>query len=542
MGKLGFNDSVNLFNIDILAPTEKEIRTIGKITKLNIFSTGFEFEPAGLFSTTIYGPVGSTERNFRFGYIDLGIPLMHPLVYQHAISINPLYKDIIHGDVHAVFDTTINDFVKVTMDSASVGETGLHFFLKHIGKIDLTQGQSDQRDTKIEMIRKYTTEDNLIKYLLVLPAGMRDYVVKDGKPSEDEVNDKYRAILSISSNLINMNVKRENISDYNLIIIKMQKLFLDIYLHFKTILNDKTGFIQDKWSKRAIKYGTRNVITPITKLMYNMDSENKIGFNDTVVGLYQYVNGINPITKYHLHELFISKILDPTSNQTFLFNKDTLKPETVSLKPKTMRNWTTFEGLDDILYKMGQDDIRYDGVKLDDHYLLLVKDDGLNITVYFPNDDIENVKGLRPLTYMELFYLAIYSVRNKYPALLTRYPVIGIGSTYLTNIHVKTSVIDRDVNVTMNGIVKEIYGYPKLDEKPFNAVSPHYTRLGRLDGDHDGDLVSVNFLMLDETLDERDALFNSLKFYISPNNEMTYSVAIEPINMIMMHMTDTLGK
>ncbi len=539
MKKVDFSDT-QLFNIDILAPTAQDIKTIGKITKLNIFSTGHEFEPEGLFSTAIYGEIGSKERNTRFGYIDLGIKLLHPLVYQHAISLNTLYKDIIHGTVYAVFDEEIKDFVKVENDSITSGKTGLHFFLDHVEKLDLIKGQSDQRDFKIDMLKRYSTKDNLIQYLLVLPAGLRDYVIKNGKPSEDEVNDKYRAMLSIASNLINMNISKSNLADYNAIIIRMQKIFLEIYLHFKTILSDKKGFIQDKWGKRAVKYGTRNVITPMTKLLHNMDGENKIGFNDTVVGLYQYVNGINPITKNKLNEVFISKLLDPNSDQAYLFNKDTLKPEPVALKPKTLREWTTFEGLDGILHKLGQDDIRYDGVRLDDHYPVLVRDKGDNIDLYFPNDNIENVKGLRPITYMELLYLTIYDIRKKYPATLTRYPVTGVGSTYLTNIHVKTSVIDRTINLTMNGVTKSVYGYPKLNEKPFNSVSPHYTRLGRLGGDHDGDTVSINFLMLDDPLEERDELFNDIKYYVSPNNQMTFSVAIDPVTLVMQTLTDTL--
>lgn len=491
MKKLDFSNK-QLFNIDILAPSAQDIKTIGKITKLNIFSTGHEFEPEGLFSTMIYGEVGSKERNTRFGYIDLGVKLLHPLVYQHAISLNTLYRDIIHGEVHAIFDKELNDFVKVTDDSIGSGETGLYFFLKYIHKVDLTKGQSDQRDFKIDMLKKYSTENNLIQYLLVLPAGLRDYVIKNGKPSEDEVNDKYRAMLSIASNLINMNISKSNLSDYNAIIIRMQKIFLEIYLHYKTILSDKKGFIQDKWGKRAVKYGTRNVITPMTKLMHNMDGDNKIGFNDTVVGLYQYVNGINPITKNRLNEIFLSKLLDPNSDQAYLFNKDTLKPEPIALKPKTLREWTTFEGLDNILHKLGQDDIRYDGVRLDDHYPILIQDNGDTINLYFPNDNIEGIKNLRPITYMELLYLSIYDIRKKYPATLTRYPVTGVGSTYLTNIHVKTSVIDRTVKLTMNGLEKTVHSYPVLDKKPFNSVSPHYTRLGRLGADFDGDFTTRN--------------------------------------------------
>lgn len=46
--------------------------------------------------------------------------------------------------------------------------------------------------------------------------------------------------------------------------------------------------------------------------------------------------------------------------------------------------------------------------------------------------------------------------------------------------------------------------------------------------------------MLEDTLKERDELFNDIKFYISPNNQMTFSVSVEPVDLVMKTLTDTL--
>lgn len=528
-----------LFNIDILSPSKNDVKFLGEIVKLNIYSSGHEFEPEGLFSADIFGPVGSRERNRVFGYIDLGVSLLHPLIYQHITSLNGFYKDIIHGKVKAVFDKDVKDFVPLEDDGLGIGGSGLHYFLKHASELDLSneKGSSDQRDFKIDMFERY--HNKTIQYLLVLPAGLRDHIVKDGKPSEDEVNDKYRGMLSMANNIKAMGLKDEDMEMYNPMLITLQELFLDIYLHFKNILEGKTGAILSMWAKRAVMHGTRNVITPVTKLVEDIRSENKIGFNDTVVGLYQYMNAINPLAKHRMNLVFLNRILNPDNSITRLFDKDG-NTVPIKIKPKTMRKWTTFEGLDKILNSLGQDEKRYQPIKIEDHYPLMVKDSKDKIEIFFPGE--ETVKGCRPITYMEFAYLAIYDIRNKYPAEVTRYPVTGIGSTYLTNLYIKTTVNDRTVELTMDGVTKTIYNYPILNENPYNSMSPHYTRLEALGADHDGDTMSLNVLFLDESLEDRDKLFKDLKYYISPDNTLTFSADIPPDKILMLHLTEDAGK
>jgi hypothetical protein len=169
-----------------------------------------------------------------------------------------------------------------------------------------------------------------------------------------------------------------------------------------------------------------------------------------------------------------------------------------------------------------------------------VYDDGKNIEVIFNTDTMTNTydpKYIRPITYIELMYLAIYDVRSKYPGLLTRYPVAGLGGIYPTYLYVKTTVIGRTVSVTMNGITKEVIEYPRLGEEYVNSLSPHFTKLQRLDADFDGDKVSLNVLYTEESIAEINKLLNSKEFYITPTGEITFSIKTDTLELVMLHLS-----
>ena len=53
----------SLFNIDPLVISDKQALLMGEVTSLSIFEANSQvFDPKGLFSTEIFGPVGSTLR------------------------------------------------------------------------------------------------------------------------------------------------------------------------------------------------------------------------------------------------------------------------------------------------------------------------------------------------------------------------------------------------------------------------------------------------------------------------------------------------
>jgi hypothetical protein len=480
------SDQKRLFNIDILILTPRHLAVMGEVTKLNIFEPNSHmFDQNGLFSTSIFGPVGTKIRNEKPGYINLRLGILHPLVYLHIISLKTLYEDIFTGKKYASFDTSVNDFIEATSET---GKTGYSFFINYLDKIDFKYNNSEQRKYKIDLIKKYGNKQSLIDKWLVLPAGLRDYTVDESnQPSEDDINTQYRKLLATAGMIKNTSVTDETISLLDPIRIKLQQISIDIYNHFiRDTMDGKNKFIQGKWAKRAIMHGTRNVITPAPVTVYDLNKKSYVGFNDTVIGTYQFIKAISPITMNKLHTLFINKILSPDSTSANLIDPITLKTTMVEIPIKKRDEWLSLEGLASITAKLAQDEIKSSPVMIDKYYLLLVYDDGKNIEVIFNTDTMTNrydPKYIRPITYIELMYLAIYDVRSKYPGLLTRYPVAGLGGIYPTYLYVKTTVIGRTVSVTMNGITKEVIEYPRLGEEYVNSLSPHFTKLQRLDAD-----------------------------------------------------------
>ena len=80
-------------------------RMVGQVKVLDVFQNNTrDFHEEGLFSTSIFGRVGSNERLTRFGYIDLRIPILHPRIFSRLCALKQLYKEIMAGKEYAIWD------------------------------------------------------------------------------------------------------------------------------------------------------------------------------------------------------------------------------------------------------------------------------------------------------------------------------------------------------------------------------------------------------------------------------------------------------
>lgn len=475
-----------LFNIDLLILNSDNTQHLKEVKRGNIFEPNSQvFDSLGLFSTDIFGPVGSSTRSEMPAYIDLRLGILHPLVYEHIISLKGLYGEIFSGKAKAKFNNTIKDF-----EPSTDGETGYDFFMQHLDKLKFTDNESDRRNYKLLLLKKYGNTEAMITRWLVTPAGIRDYTIDDkNQPSEDEINGIYRKLIAAASLLGNIKLSPENIKLLDPTRLKIQQITVEIYDYFKTLMDGKNKFIQGKWAKRAIRYGTRNVITPNNEQVYNLKSDNMVSFNDTVIGIHQFVKAITPVALNRIQNVFISKALSPSSDVAKVIDPVTLRPTLVTIPVKKRDEWLTMDGLNSALNKLGQDVLKEEPVMIDKYYLAMVADHGNEIHILMSEDDFDKhaTANIRPLTYIEMAYLAIYDIRKKYSGTLTRYPVAGLGGVYPTNIYLKTTTVGRTVNVTMDNTEKVVYEYPVLGKEFMNSTSVHYTHLARLGADHDGD-------------------------------------------------------
>lgn len=527
----------SLFNIDILVLDNDKAKQLKEVKKMNIFESNSKiFEPEGLFSETIFGPVGSSLRNERPGYISLGIPVYHPLIWKHILGFRSIYLSIAEGKKKARFDNNLKEFVE-----DSNGQTGMHFLMSNFHKVKPTKANSDQRAHREELVHKFSQPDMWLDKYLVLPAGLRDYVVDDkGQPSEDEINALYRKLFMTCSMAKGVKVDEDNIHLLDPLRLRIQRIVLEIYEYISTLLDGKNKFIQGKWAKRGISYGTRNVITPSAAKVSDLTVNNELTANHTVCGLYQFTKGIFPIAANKI-TMFMSRFLNTESDSAVLVDKNTLTTGIFNIPVKKRDKWLSMEGISSILNYLTNEAIRTEPVEIDNYYLMMIYDDGKNIKLFYDTSEIDSSldkKYIRPITYTELIYISIYSVKDKYPAFLTRYPVGGLGGIYPTKIYLKTTYESRTVELEDHGRKTTVTEYPKLNSTFVESMSPHYTHIAKLGADFDGDMTSLNILYSEESIKEIDEILTSPNYYVSPGLDMNFSVANDVLELTLAHMCD----
>lgn len=478
------------FNIFLLAVEDSTLTGMKPVTTQDIFDgLSKNFHDDGLYSTTIFGKVGDERRKRRFSYIDIKVPVFHPVIYRALVALKRIYGEILSGKAYAVWNDELKDFVSSTpMD----GETGYAFFMKYWDKIEHQRRPSAIRDEYIKLIEKYKTEFKAVcpDKIIVLPAGMRDFEIQgDGRYSEEEVNGLYKKLLA-QSGTIPRNIDPEDIVIYNSTRMALQRTFNEIYDLFESMIKGKKKLMMGKWAGRKIFNGTRNVITSMSVTTDTIGDAGNLKFNDTIIGLYQFMKATLPVSKYKLKTGFLSKVFTGPNTPALLVNKKTLKSEMVDVKPEIFDSWMTDEGLERVISRYGEESLRRMVLEVHGHYIGLVyKDQGFFKII----QDIDEVPDgfdrskVYPLTFVELMYISVYDGSNKYPLFVTRYPITGPHSIYPSMSYLKTTTLSEkrtplDDNWTpMEDSVA--YQYPILDAPFVESMSPHASKLAVLGAD-----------------------------------------------------------
>ena len=476
------------FNIFFLRLDENTVKYLKPVTSLDVFDgITKNLHPDGLYSPAIFGVVGSNNRYTKFSYIDVKLKIMHPVYYKAITAMKSLYEGIMSSKEFALWDEEKKDFVK---SNALDGQTGYDFFIQHHDKIEHEQRPSIDRQENIALINKYK-DYHLYDKIIVLPAAYRDIEVDDtGRESSDEINSLYYKMIAIS-NTINPHTVKISPEAYNTQRTSLQRAFNEIYEYLANLIRGKSNLFMGKWASRKIFNGTRNVITSMNTTQTELGAPNAIDYNDTLVGLYQTLKGILPITLFRLKTGFLSEVFPSVNSPALLVNKTTLKSEKVVLKSAVYDKWMTNEGLESLISSYKEPSIRHDYVTVDNYYLgLIYRGPDNTFKLIHGIDELpddRDPKDCRPISLTELFYTAIYEVTDNYPALVTRYPVTGVGSIYPSMTKLKSTIeVEKRFKLgedwRVNPQDKVAYEFP-TQTGLFNALAPHSFRLGRLGAD-----------------------------------------------------------
>ena len=153
----------------LLQLTDDVVKYLRPVTSLDI-NDGMtaNFHDDGLYSTTIFGKVGTEERDKNFSYIDIKTSILHPKIFDDLCRLKGLYKGILSGKETARFDPSLKDFVA---DQSSAAETGYSFFMRHFKRIEFKRNKSPSRQLRVELIEKYRDQATTTR-VAVIPADL----------------------------------------------------------------------------------------------------------------------------------------------------------------------------------------------------------------------------------------------------------------------------------------------------------------------------------------------------------------------------------
>lgn len=533
------------FNISLLSLTPNKLQGLRPVTALDFLDGQTKnFHPNGLFSTEIFGRVGDEARSQRFSYIDIRIPIFHPVLFRALSELKRLYAGIMAGSDYAIWNAEAKDFEK---SNPLEGQTGYAFFLKHWRDIVFEETKSAAREQNILLIKKYG-DNCMTDKIVVMPAGLRDLEMDGGRIEFDDVNGFYRKMLSVSSTLTDSAIKQNpeslNITRYNL-----QVTFNQLYDYLESMIRGKKKLLLGGWAARGIFNGTRNVISAMETSVPELGKPGYPDFNTTVVGLYQAAKAANPISIFHLKTGFLSKVFSTVDAPARLVNKKTLRVEEVHLKPAYYDRFMTDEGLAKVLTSFGTEDLRHKPLEIEGRWLGLIYKgpDG----TYRLLQDIAEVpldrrrEDVTPITFCELLYLSIYQHVNGLPAFVTRYPVTGIGSIYPSRAMIQPTIkteVRRELDQNWQPMddTHVAYKFPVTGSAFINSTIPHSSKLAGLGADFDGDTASLNITYSDESKKEVDTFLKSKRAYVGVDGKFISSVSVSPIELVFHNLTSNV--
>lgn len=430
------------FNVKLLQLTDKATRNLRPITTQDTFDGATKnFHPNGLFSNEIFGHNGEKARMRNFAYIDIKIPILHPMIYRTLGKLKRIYPEIMAGRTWAIFDEQQMDFVK--SDPIS-GRTGYAFFMEFWEKIDFPKRLSDLRELSIKLIER-TRKVALNTRIIVAPAGFRDYVIVDNREEEDEVNGIYRRLLQAANN-VTPEMFAMNPAMFDRVRYGMQHAFNALYEYYENIIRGKNKLLQGHVMTRQVRDGTRNVITT-----QNLDVKELFGVgtpttNSTGIGLFQFIKAYRPKCLYYLQQGFLRQVFRSPGAPARLVNPRSLRAEEVQLPLEEYDRWMPNEGLEKLFNLFGEEERRHEPLVIAGYYLALLYNDGKSFKLFSSIDDLPeglDRKMVKPITFAEFLYSQVYMVEGEVTLNITRFPVTGFGSIYPSEPFLKVTVTSQ---------------------------------------------------------------------------------------------------
>ncbi len=523
-----------------------------------------EAHPEGLISNEIFGLPGTPERREKYGYIDLGDWFFNPhVLYVFSRLKSRIAKDMVDGVGKYYIDglgelTPLEEGATVPETAKSDVGTGIIWLRKNWDKIDWLPRKlkSKQGSERRRFMNLMTKELAFINKIPVIPAFYRDVDLRSLK--RHEINSLfYERILGLASMIKSSQVLFFGGDDASVTSEghkKMQKIISDAYTYFVEKIAGGNAFIHDHVMGKTTDFGARMVISA-PRMNFDKPDQLESDFTHTSVPLSVVINIFSPFMKYGIVKFIESYIRG--SKHIYTFDKKTKEVKMRNLAPDFMEE---FSG--DNLTKMFK---LYNNSKLFRIQEFTLKgEDKERIPAFFiarPNQlpdtdesqeseditygDFEivpavesnslfNLKEYKTLTMCELLYIVAEQTLGEKHLYQTRYPVDDINGQYPSKINIIPSY--RYNERTVGGFVYKRYpnlsGVNKdnVDHAFSDSLKMFTTYLPGLDGDYDGDQVSIKPTYTEEANAEADGRIKSMANILGVDGKIS-----RPLTTVVQH-------
>ena len=501
-----------------------------EITNPVIFDTSSNPTNDGLLSNTIFG-ITKESRASTFAYISLKKKFLQPLIYRIWGKVDSKIKSVIHG----IGTYSIDKSGNIVEDPK--GDNGIDFLRKNLDKIKFRETDSIKRERYIKFLNA-NRNNFFTDKLIVIPPFFRDIKVDGGKISVGDINKLYINIM-VSASAIG------DSEDYGFSISKsvegrLQEGLIEIYKWFGTGtdsnpnggLPGKFGVIRRANLSKTTDYATRLVMSA-PKLDVETMGELRADFDYSVLPMTSAAANFFPFVIFHMRRFFENEFIGDTKypildkNGTIIYGE--IEDYQIQFSDEVLK-----KELDRFIH--GYSD-RFRAVKV----LCRVKGKqeylDLKWKGFYKEPDAKVLQKERPLTWCDVIYMACEEAIKDRMILITRYPIDTFYNEFATKIRLSSTieteeaVFDDVVYTHYPKIRKEDIG-TDTSNKFIDTMNICNGYLGIIDGDYDGDMVTIKGVYTDEANAELKKQLASNIHFINLGGNPVISTSKESIQAI----------
>ena len=510
---------IDLFDIN------KYIERYGckEVTSSNIFSAKLtEPDPEGLGSYEIFGHPGSQARRETFGYISLHAKFVHPHVYNVLCSLSRAIQDLIFGEAKFYLEDgklkRYNEGEKLPA-KIPVG-TGVDFLYLIYDKLDWESASStsNARNMRVQLLKSLKKEEVFVDKVLVIPPFYRDVDMVKG--SKNEINIMYSRILNMASMIRSSSglFELQGITESHK---GIQRSLNEIYDYFIGFVAGVHGFMHEHVMGKTTDYSARCVISTAS-LNEERAEDMEVTFHKSALPLAIAIKCFAPYIAHGVKNIVEQAMSGSKFINVIENGKTTRKALADHWEEAISSNY---------IYKLIEIYYNSREHRLDPYTVECA--DGTKVPLYYLSSDydllgagkeidpsvlLSSIK-FEPLNLTQLFYMAAMQTIQEKVVLITRYPIEDYHNIYPSRFNIMPCT--KTVTKTIDGVLYP--RWPDLSGATINNADKFFvdtlrifpTYLKALGGDFDGDMVSVQGLFAEESVNEGIAYTHSVTNVVS---------------------------